>query len=155
MENMTLARALRYKKRVIERIRSLETDIQGHNSIIVGSTREFDVLQGLEDRHTLIQHLVNLKLSIQEATKPVQRIVLELAETKSEIAFLQRIDTKHGVIKDQWKDAPPVEYIALIRKASRDDRVKILQKQVDKLQTQLDSHNASVFLEIEVPEIMN
>jgi len=92
---MTLARALRYKKRVIESIRKFESDIQEVNSIVEGQERDTDVRLALKQRAAWVKHLVALKMSLQEATKPIQRLVFELAECKAEISFYQRLGTGH------------------------------------------------------------
>lgn len=148
MQKMTLARTLRYKKRVIEQIRSLETDIQSSNSIINGAEREVDILACLEARKVLVSHLVDVKLLIQNATRPVQRLILELAEAKSEIALLQKIDVRHGLIPDQWGDTTATTRDAIIRKAKRDEIVESLQNKIDELQSKIDIHNADTLVEV-------
>lgn len=148
---MTLARALRYKKRVIENIRKLETDIQSANSIVEGEMPDTDVTLALKQRDGWVKHLVSLKLSLQKATEPIQRLVFELAETKSEIAMLQRINTTHGTVKARYGGEPSLKYEATIRKNDRDKLVKGLQDRIDQYQTKIDAHNATV--EIEVPDV--
>lgn len=154
MERMTLARALRYKKRVIENIRQLENDVQHNNSVVAGSEREVDVQTALKKRDVWVKHLVDVKMAIQEATRPVQRTVLELAETKSEIAFYGRIDTTQGVPKDRFGYVgSETKMEASIRKSEKDERLKKLQEKIDALQTRLDDHNATTQIELRSPEL--
>jgi hypothetical protein len=153
-ERMTLSRALRYKKRVIETIRSLETDISSNNSVVVGSEREVDVRVALQKRQAWVNHLVDLKLAIQDATKPMQRLVLELAEAKSEISFWNKLDTTNGVRKDRYGYGDPEAKVeAEIRKAERDESVKVLQEKIDSYQTKLDDFNASTLIEVKAPDL--
>jgi hypothetical protein len=146
---MTLSRALRHKKRVIETIRKFETDIQTANSIVEGEERDIDVRLSLKQRAGWVKSLVALKLALQEATKPIQRLIFELAEAKSEISFYQKLSTEHGTVKSRYGDAA-MKYEAEIRKLERDKLVKELQDRIDQLQTKIDAHNATV--ELEVPD---
>jgi hypothetical protein len=151
-ESMTLSRALRYKKRVIESIRSLEEDIKDNNSVVEGTERETDVRTMIKNRAAWVTHLVNLKLEIQQATQPIQDLVLQLAEAKSEIAFVSHIDTTQGVQKDRWAGASvETRMNAVIRKAEKDEWVKRLQLLIDSLQTQIDDHNAKTVIGIKSP----
>lgn len=152
-EKMTLSRALRYKKRVIETIRRLETDVQENNSRVEGETRDADPDLCLKRRASWVKHLVDLKLKIQEATRPIQRLVLELAETKAEISFMQRISTVSGMHRPRYRDETAVNYEAVIRKPQIDATIIALQDRIDSLQTQIDNHNAETTIEITTPEL--
>lgn len=153
MEKMTLSRALRYKKRVVETIRATESDIQSYNCVVEGTEPEVDVRKALAKRKAWVDHLVLLKLQIQEATRPIQKMVLELAETKSEIAFLQRINTTHGRVENRWGGATPELWFAVIRKTEKDQLVADLQKRIDELQTKIDAFNAEHTIEVIAPEV--
>jgi hypothetical protein len=153
MEKMTLSRALRYKKRVVEKIRLFESDIQNSNTIVDGEERDVDVRLALKQREAWVRHLVDLKLTIQQATQPIQRLVLELAEAKSEIAFLQRVGTQHGTQQSRYSGEPSLKYVSEIRKQERDKMVSTLQDEIDKIQTKIDAHNAETTIEVTVPEL--
>ena len=153
MEQMTLARALRYKKRVIETIRRLEQDIDCNNSKVEGEEREADVRLSLMQRSAWVKHLVELKLALQAKTRPIQRLVLELAETKAEIVFLQRLTVQHGTQQSHYRDEPSFKFTAMIRKGERDKMVQDLQDRIDSLQTQMDAFNMENMLEVASPEL--
>lgn len=150
-EKMTLARALRHKKRVIEQIRKLDSDIQTSNSLVVGTEIEVDIRKCLESRDHWVSHLVDLKLKIQDATRPIMQSVLELAECKTEIALWQRLNTTHGKLADRFS-AQTVEMNAVIRRSEQDRYVKIIQNRIDELQNRIDAFNAETVIEIFVPE---
>lgn len=150
---MTLSRALRYKKRIIEKIRKLETDIQSNNSKAEGEERDADVKMCMKQRSAWTNHLIDFKLALQEATKPIQRLVFELAETKAELSFLQRISTTKGQVKARYREEPTMTYTAEITKKDVDTRTEELQKRIDELQTRIDAHNATTNVAVRDPEL--
>ena len=87
---------------------------------------------------------------MQDATRPIMPLVYQLAETKSEIAFWQRISTVHGKVRAHYRDEAETEYTAIIRKTDVDAKVRSLQDRIDALQTKIDAHNTSVSIEIAV-----
>lgn len=145
---MTLARALRYKKRVLESIQKLETDIQLSNSVVEGEEREADVRQALKTRDSWVKHLTELKVAMQTATLPVQKLIFELSEAKSKITLLQRLDVKHGTQKSRYREEQSLKYTAEIRKSERDKMITALQTEIDQLQTQIDTHNAKTSIDV-------
>ncbi len=151
LSSMTLGRALRYKKRVVEAIRNLEMDIQTNNSVVEGQERDVEIESALVERSQLVKHLVELKMVTQNATRPIQRLVLQIAEAKAEITFLQRIDVTHGTARAHFgQEAVKLE--AALRKPKRDEMVRSLQRRIDQLQAEIDAFNAATSISIEVPE---
>lgn len=150
---MTLGKALRYKKRVVENIRNLEQDIQLSNCTVEGEERDTDVRLAVQQRSAWVKHLVNLKLAMQAATAPVQRLVLELAEVKSEISFLQRVNVTHGLSQSRYRDETSIKYNAIIRKSERDALITELQDKIDDLQSALESFNATNSITVTDPEL--
>ena len=150
---MTLSRALRYKKRIVEKIRKLEQDIFSNNSKVEGEEREADVRLCLGQRQAWVKHLVEFKLALQEATRPIQGLVFELAETKSELSFIQRINTTKGQVSGSYRDETTKVYTAEITKKEVDTLTETLQKNVDDLQTKIDAHNATTNVVVRDPEL--
>lgn len=139
MNQMTLSRALRYKKRVIESLKKIELDIQQNNSRISQNTPEFDVEVLVKLREKITSVLTNLKLDIQKATFPIMNLILELGEVKGEIVFWSSLNTRHGLYNDYSDDS--VEYVATFRKKQIDEKVNVLKDKIDFLQTSIDSFN--------------
>lgn len=150
---MTLSRALRYKKRIIEKIRKLESDIQSNNSVVEGEEREADVKLCMKQREVWTNHLIDFKLALQEATRPIQRLVFELAETKAELSFIQRIPTQKGQVRGRYRDEPNMTYVAEFTKKDVDAKTEELQKRVDELQTKIDAHNATTNVKLADPDL--
>lgn len=145
---MTLARALRYKKRVVAKISQLEHDIQTYNAVLENAEREINVSEAMNKRDDTVKHLTELKLAITQGTAPVFPLILEVAEIKSKIAFLGRIPTNHGVTADRWGDGKDVRYVAIFRKASIQVMVNDLQTKIDDLQAKIDAHNNKTTVEV-------
>lgn len=147
---MTLARALRYAKRVKEKISKVEGDIASYNSIIEGAEREIEgtIAENMARREKLVDHLIELKLATIKATQPVMPVILRLSELKGKIAFLNRIGMTHGVVNDRYGTGQPTKYVAEIRKGDRDKQVVELQGQIDELQGKVDAHNANTKINV-------
>jgi hypothetical protein len=147
---MTLARGLRYIKRVKEKISKVENDIAAYNSVVEGSERELvgSIADNIARREKLVDHLIELKLAIQKATLPVMPTILRLSELKGKIAFLNRLSVVHGNVTDRYGTGQVVKYVAEIRKADRDKQVADLTAQIDELQGKVDAHNANTKINV-------
>ena len=148
---MTLSRALRYKKRVIEEIRKAEQAVQAYNSVVEVEGRECDIRAEIENRKKWVSHLLNLKVAVIAATAPIQKMVLELAEAKSEISYVSKINTLHGKQQARFRDDVSISYEAVVRKKEQAEWISSLQVKIDDLQTKIDAHNATT--EIEIPDV--
>lgn len=147
-QQLTLARALRYKKRVVAKIAALEADIQTNNTLIEGAEQEVDIRQALKDRDALVSHLTELKLAMTKATFSIFPHILEVAELKSKIAFLGRIPTTHGVHRDRYGETNAT-YRAELRKKEVTNTVTQLQSQIDDLQAKIDAYNNKTTITLE------
>jgi len=147
---VTLARALRIKNSVVEKIKRMELGVRSNNSVIAGNEREVDIAQEIQNRQVLVRALTRLKLALQEATRPIQGLIFEVAETKAEITFLQTISTVHGQQASHY-GTESAKYEAILRKSDIDKCVEELQSRIDVLQSKIDAHNNAVFMEIELP----
>lgn len=144
---MTIAKALRYKKRVISKIQTLEADIIANNSILEAAEREVEVPEALGKREKTITHLIDVKLAISTASAPIQRMILECAEAKSYISFLRSISVDHGLKGNSWGDELAT-YTAQIRKKERDAQVLAAEDRIDGLQSEIDAFNNGIKVEI-------
>lgn len=146
---MTLARALKYKKRVIERINKLSEKIKTTNSYLVvnGPVAATAVL--LEDRNRLVEHLMAVKLAIVTGNRPIEAKIMLIPEPKGRIAFLKGIDTKTGKEMYGYREGS-VEYAAQISQVQVDDMVAETEKWIDKTQEEIDKHNYSH--EVTIPD---
>ncbi len=149
---MFLAKALKYKNRIAERISKVSDDIAKNNSTFLGQEVEVDVLALLSERAKLVNAMIDLKMAIDEANKPIKRLILVLSEKKSEIAFLRMICTLHGKIPSQFglRGSEPSDqtYHSVIRRATVDEKISNLEKDIDCIQEQIEAHNHSVKIDV-------
>ena len=145
---MTLSRALRYKKRVVEKVRKLEGDIQAFNSRISGAVEPVNVVDCLLSRKKSIEHLLELKVALQKATAPIMPKILELGELKSEIRFLSGLNVTEGKQPQRYMEAEPTFYVVTINKKERDKLITELEGRIDELQSEIDLHNAKTEIEL-------
>lgn len=146
MIKMTISKALRYKKRVVAKIQKLESDIISNNSVIEPAVREVNVPDLLRERNKLVQHLTDVKLKIATVSVPIQRMILECAEAKSYIAFLNKMPVLHG-LKSDYGEA--LTYNAQFRKTDRDKAITFLESRIDHFQTSIDAFNNTNHIEVE------
>jgi len=140
MQEMSIAKALRYKKRVVSKINKLESNIIENNSVVAGAERDFDVKTALLQREEAVRHLIDVKMAISAASAPIQRKILECAEAKSRISFYNRVPTTHGKTPSQWEDNV-TDYEAELRKQKRDEEILRLENLIDDHQSSIDGFN--------------
>ncbi len=145
---ISLSKALKYKKRVEERISELSSEIADGNSILKESERESDISALLTERDNVVKHLVDLKVAIMAANQPIQRNILVLAELKGKIAVLKKMSTVHGPGERSWQDTNRDEYVAVLRKADVQKMVKEMEVRIDDIQDELDAFNATTKIKV-------
>ena len=139
LTDITVARALKLKNRVVHRLSQIDAILVANNSHQDG-THEYDVKALYRSRLELAMKLVELKAAISAANAPVQKLIFELAECKSHIAMLARIDTKHG-LSIEGSSGTPVRYVALLRKQDIDRERRQAEAEIDRIQDELDNFN--------------
>lgn len=144
---VTLAKALKLKNRLAGRVAKLTADITRDNSSQQGA-EVADVPALYARRAEAVARLVDLKASISQANRPIQRDIFLLAEKKAEIALLAGLDTKHGSYREGYATADTV-YVAQLRKADVDSRTTALEAEIDALQDRLDGFNHDTRLAVD------
>lgn len=150
---ITLARALKYKNRVVERMRKLESDIHSYNSVLAGAEREVDPSAALKERLELEAYLVQLKLALDEANNPIKKLICAMQELKGRIKFLQQINVTHGKIdarRNMYGQEGEMVYGAAIRKSEVDELMSDARNYIDTMQEEVDKFNNTATIEIDV-----
>src|SRR5687767_10354277 len=101
--HMTLAQALKTKKRLAQRISELDSKLNRSNSVLAGNIREAPSRDILADRDGLVAQLVRLKTAICIANIGIQEALIEQAELKSKVAVLKKLSTTHGLHRDHFR----------------------------------------------------
>lgn len=143
---MTLAKALKQKNRVTQKINKLQQEIQRENSVQIDDPRKIKVEDLMVELKKKVLQLIKLKIAIFIASTPMRENILTLSELKSEIVFLQSISTKEGKISE-YGDTP-IEYTAAFDKLYIRDQVEICEQKIDAIQDELDQFNHTTKIEI-------
>ena len=155
---MTLAKALKHKNRVIQKMALFSTDIQENNSILaVNEEPEVDVLALNDKREKLMYHLVALKTAIHKASDPMRENIFLQSELRAAILFYRQINTQHGKREAHRFGASDefVENKAVMRKGLIDRTITELESKIDDIQDTLDEFNATTRISIEIPNAMD
>jgi hypothetical protein len=144
---INLSRALKLKNRLVHRLSQLDVLITTYNST-PEDNQEYDVRELYRKRTELVGLLVELKTAINAANQPVQKWIFELAECKSLIAMLNKINTKNGPTLEGYTGVR-VTYVAQMRKSEVDREVKRVEQEIDRLQDELDRFNYKTLITID------
>jgi hypothetical protein len=149
MAEITLAKALKIKNRLVGRLAKVQTDIQAFNSVPEGQAGQVDVPALMQSREALVEAVVNLKTAINDANREAQRNIYELAEKKATAQFLAGVSTRHGPQPPVYPSTIEVNYVASLKKADVDGQVVRLEKEIDQIQDKLDQFNHERKIEID------
>lgn len=148
---VSIARALKEKNRVAGRLAKAREQVGKENSKEKKVPRGVDVKAAYAEAKTLRDRLVAIKTAIAVANQPIVGKIVELAEVKSEIAYLNTLNVQEGVFEESNYAGKLVkEYDAVLKNAEVLSEVDALQRRADELRDALDEFNASVKVEIEM-----
>jgi len=97
----------------------------------------------LENIMTLEDELISLKTRIHRANMGVYDKIFRLSELKSLAKRLNQIDCSEGKVSDRYSRQEPIFKTAEITVIDRDTRVKMIEEEIELLQEELDTHNAT------------
>lgn len=158
---VTLARALKEKKRIAGKINTLEQFVRDNNIYEVENNelpsykveKKRDVLEKMDALTAARKRMVEVKEAIAKANAEngICGLVYEMEECKSEISFLNRMDTTARPHQfDVNGFAVFVGRIAQISQEDVDNKVEALTKRVEQLQDKIDEINATSFVDISI-----
>lgn len=140
---MTIKQALKEKNRIIKAIQDEFYKIQSYNSIDVNNTRPYSTLSSLSNIMILEDGLIDIKTKIHKANVEVYDKIFRLSELKSLSKRIANIDCSDGKVLDRYSRSEPSFKTAEISIVERDVRVKMLEEEIEMLQEELDTHNAT------------
>jgi len=143
---MTLAKALKKKNRLAQKISKLQQEIQRENSVQIDDPRKIKVEDLMVELRERVLQLIKLKIAIFIASTPMRENILTLSELKSEIVFLQGISTREGKISEYGDTV--VEYSAAFDKLYVRDRVEICEQKIDSIQDELNKFNHTTEIDV-------
>jgi len=160
---MKLAKALKLKNRLAGEITRLKGIIQTRNVVESGHEKIYDVQYIVETGlPKVIKNLVSVKTGIALAnakeahgsvefyqTTPYWKIFM-ISEIRGLIDALRKMDTKNGKVSEyrgMGAEVISVEYVGLVKQQDVDRIVLAYEKDIDRMQDELDAYNATVDIE--------
>ena len=152
MAIITLATALKKKKRLAGEVSALRVELEGHNSRNVKETVKFDWRQKHEKYIHAINKLVSLKTAIAVANNPIHGKIAMLSELKTLIGFYQTLNTTEGVVVQSHFSLADTgsnqnEFTVSMNYAETREQIDRIQERINNLQDELDSFNANQTIE--------
>jgi hypothetical protein len=140
---MTIKQALKEKNRLIKAIDDEFKKVYSYNSIDEGNSRPYSTVDSLSNIMTLEEGLIDLKTKIHRANIGVYDKIFRLSELKSLAKKLNQIDCSEGKVSDRYSRTEPSFKTAELSIVERDVRVKSIEEEIERLQEELDNHNAT------------
>lgn len=142
---MNIAKALKIKKRLALRIKTIQEIILKENVVSMGTTTN-DLFALLAELDKTISELVIIKAKIHAANSPIAAKLETLGELKSSLLFfkslpvgpLEEVIGYNPVVKSQNR--------ILISSIEQQERVKQIQNTIDALQDEIDDFNAATLI---------
>lgn len=153
LKTITLARALKEKNRIAGKLATVRQKILEENSWESPNNRNIDVETYYQRENKLMFLLINLKAEIAKANKNIVAAIIELAEIKSKIAWLQRVPTKAGTFQENsYGGSLSRVFTASMSNACIENEINCLQERADNLQDEIDEFNASTRIEVDLDD---
>lgn len=146
-ETMTIARALRYKNTLVQKINDLGRKIESHNNFSNETPMVYDAQKLFIERNNVIEILIKLKTRISEFNQQIQEKIFRMSENKTTIAVLENLSPNFGSIIHQDRT---IIYKSSIDVTFRDSRINSLRQENDRLQDEIDNYNARTKFDVDV-----
>lgn len=143
---MNLKQALKRKNRLVGLIAEEYIKVSQYNSVDDVNQRPYSVKEALQNWLKLTDELIELKSKIQIANNKVNDKIFRLSELKTQVKQLKKLDCTSGLYYSKWSDDKVVTKVAEIEVVERDNMVKELEAQIEKIQDELDEWNHQTIL---------
>lgn len=149
IKKVTLARALKERKRLAGQIASAVDLVSQENVKVAGVPRPFDVRAMMAGVEASVERMIALRTVICQANARLAPKLVELDEVKSMISRLQSISTDADPYynEEQKRD---IQREAVLGKKDVLDKIEAFQKRADALQDAIDEYNAKTQVEIDL-----
>lgn len=139
---MTVKQALKEKNKLVTEIKSLYEIARNYNSIEEGNPRRYSVNASLQRAYELTTKLVELKTKIHKANAPVYDKIFLMAELKVRAKLIKSMSCEEGKVNERYGSVVSVKEVE-VNVTQKDQMVKDIEVQIEKLQDELDIHNAT------------
>lgn len=142
---MNINQALKEKARIVRHLDGLYRILSEYNSIESGNPRHYSITDTIDEIGRVTLDLVELKTKIHKANVPVYDKIFNLSELKSGIKKLKEMPVTEGKKLSMYGSS--VENLEVeVNAHERDSIVLNMQRDIDKLQDELDVHNATTYI---------
>lgn len=142
---MTVKQALKEKNKLVVEIMKLYVIAKEHNSIEEGNPRRYSVVESLAKAAELTNQLVELKAKLHRANAPVYEKIFLMAELKSSAKILKSLNCDEGKVVERYGSSVSIKQVEVNIK-ERDVMLKSIEEKIEKLQDELDTHNATTYI---------
>jgi hypothetical protein len=141
---MNIKQALKEKNKLVKRIGENTKLMQDHNSVEVGNVRPYSTTelrnQIMKDR----QELSALKAKIHTANVPVLEDIFFMAELKSMVQSLKKMDCTEGKSnRDRYRMESELILTSEISLVDRNETINSLEVMIEEIQDRLDVFNSN------------
>ncbi len=143
---MTIKQALKYKKKLASKMNEEFHKLSKYNSVEIGTNRVYDPKESMKKWFEMTNELIELKTKIHLANSVVYGKIFRMSELKSQLSSLKQLDRTEGKYPDRYSrmsgDTPIIKEAA-IGLLERDTMIAIMEEEIEKIQEELDIHNAN------------
>lgn len=137
---MNISQALKTKNRIAGDIQKLiEKAI--HNNVAEDGNKPYSSKASIKEVQEKISELVKLKTSIHKASAPVREKIFRLSELKGLMSRMEHFPTGESIIRNRTTGEVIGRHVAEISAKEHDEFLQTTQKEIDKLQEELDAFN--------------
>ena len=142
---MKVAKALKLKNKMLSEYTDLVNKMICSNSSISTAKKNYNAKELFDKSRVSQSEIVKLKTAIHEASAPIRSKIFEIGELKSFVSYFNRINTQEGLVKERGYGAGVSEdiYVVDFSELEKVEIVKSLQDQIEAIQEELDSFNAT------------
>lgn len=146
MNKISLNKALRLKNRLVSKLERSRNIVRKFNSHFVQNEPNFNVVAELENCRKLSEQLVELKTVITKANTGIAKQLHRMDEIKSEISFLNGLDTREG--EERNYEGVVDVYTATVRDVDVKEFVTTLEEEFESCQEEVNQYNFNTVIEI-------
>jgi hypothetical protein len=141
---MNIKKALKTKNKLVKTANEQFAKVSAYNSMEDGANRPYSAKEMLNNWIQTTDDLVELKTKIHIANAPVYGKIFRLAELKSMVSRLNGLDCTEGKsTRGRWgSEESPIIKVVEIPIIERDILIKAFEFEIEKIQDELDTHNA-------------
>ncbi len=140
---MNIKQALKHKNKLIKEITEKTKLMQEYNSIELGNERPYSVNSLYYEVIDASLELSKLKAKIHRANGPVLEDIFLMAEMKSTIQALKKVDCTSGKSNRDRYSSTEIILMVEMSIVEKNNKIKELEEKIEEIQDRLDIFNAN------------